>query len=71
MESEKRFYRKLKRAVKRAGNKRVRQQLKRTIVDDPEEAAHAQIGYGRRASAQYNGLFRDGTRKSIEPDAAG
>ena len=38
MDQDKRFYRKLKRQVKRAGNKARRQHLKRDLADNPEEA---------------------------------
>jgi hypothetical protein len=50
MDPDKRQMRELKRAIKRAGNKRRRQQLKRDLVDT------------RDSSAWLNGLDSDSTR---------
>jgi hypothetical protein len=63
MDQQKRELRKLKRDMKRAGNKRRRQYLKRQLADAPEEAAHAEFDFGRASSAAYNGLDRDATRR--------
>ena len=63
MDQEKRQLRKLKRDIKRAGNKRRRQQLKQQLVDSPEDAAHAEFEFGRDSSAGYNGMDRDATRR--------
>lgn len=60
---DKRRVRKLKRDLKRAGNKARRQHLKRTLTDAPDEAADAAFEFGRRSSAGFNGLDRDVTRR--------
>jgi hypothetical protein len=66
MDQEKRRHRQLKRSVKRAGTKKVRQQLKRDLAENPEEAAHTEIDYGRDTSAGLNGNDRDATRHREE-----
>jgi hypothetical protein len=63
MDQDKRQYRKLKRDVKRAGNKRRRQYLKRDLVTNPEEAAVAEFDFGRDSSAGLNGMDHDATRR--------
>lgn len=63
---EKRERRTLKREIKRAGNKHRRQQLKRALIQDPEEAAHVEPSVGRYRSADLNGLDRD-TRRLRNP----
>jgi len=66
MDQDKRTFRKLKRDVKRAGNKRRRQYLKRDLLDNPEEAAHAEFEFGHDSSATFNGLDHDATRRRTE-----
>jgi hypothetical protein len=63
MDREKRQLREQKRAVKRAGNKARRQQLKRDLADNPEEAAFSEERLGRHRSAGLNGLDRDAKRR--------
>jgi hypothetical protein len=63
MDQEKRQLRKLKREVKRAGNKRRRQHLKRELAERPEDAPHGEFDYGSDSSATLNGLDRDPTRR--------
>jgi hypothetical protein len=63
MDQDKRQLRKLKRDVKRAGNKRRRQAGKRLLRDDPEEAVSAEFDFGRDSSVGLNGLDRDSTRR--------
>lgn len=65
---DKRLYRKLKRDVKRAGNRRRRQHLKRDLRDNPEEAAHPEFDFGRNNSASMNGNDQDATRKRGEEE---
>jgi hypothetical protein len=60
---DKRMLRKLKRDIKRAGNRKRRQHLKRALTDNPEEAAHAEFDFGRDSSAGFNGNDRDATRR--------
>jgi hypothetical protein len=61
---DKRQLRELKRVLKKRGNKHRRQQLKRTLAQDPEEAAHAEEELGRHRSDDLNRLDRDSTRKN-------
>jgi hypothetical protein len=63
MDPDKRQMRELKRAIKRAGNKRRRQQLKRDLVDNPDEAHHSEVELTRDSSAWLNGLDSDSTRR--------
>ena len=60
---DKRLYRKLKRDVKRAGNRRRRQHLKRDLRDNPEEAAHTEFEFDKNSSASMNGNDQDSTRQ--------
>lgn len=66
VDPEKRELRKLKRVLKKAGNKHRRQALKRQLVENPEEAAHAEEDFGRYSSEGLNGLDSDSTRKREE-----
>lgn len=63
MDREKRELRKLKRDIKRAGNKRRRQHLKRELTENPEDAPHSEFDFGRDSSATLNGLDQDATRR--------
>jgi hypothetical protein len=63
MDQDKRFYRKLKRDVKRAGNKRRRQYLKRDLRNNPEEAPFSEFDFGDTSSQPLNGLDNDATRR--------
>ena len=63
MDQDKRFYRKLKRDIKRAGNKRRRAHLKRDLAENPEEAAHSEFDFGRDSSTALNRLDEDATRR--------
>jgi hypothetical protein len=67
MDQDKRRYRKLKRDVKRAGNKRRRAHLKRELADNPEEAAFSEFDFGETSSATMNGMDRDATRHRPKP----
>jgi hypothetical protein len=66
MDPDKRQLRKLKRDIKKAGNKRRRAALKRDLADNPEEAAHTEFDFGRTSSSGMNGLDNDATRKRDE-----
>jgi hypothetical protein len=63
MDPQKRELRKLKRDVKRAGNKRRRQYLKRDLRENPEDAPHSEYDFGRNSSETLNGLDQDATRR--------
>jgi hypothetical protein len=60
---DKRMIRKLKSALKKRGNKHRRAQLKQTLATNPEEAADAEVDFGRHSSAGLNGLDNDSTRR--------
>jgi hypothetical protein len=65
---DKRLIRKLKRDVKRAGNRRRRQHLKRELHDNPEEAAHTQYDFGKNSSVSMNGNDQDATRQRSDEE---
>lgn len=67
MENEKQIYRQIKREKKRAGNKNVRNSLKRDLRDHPNEAHMYEYDYGRHSTKEMNGKFLDSKRK--EKDA--
>ena len=60
---DKRRLREIKRAIKKRGTKSRRQQLKRDLAENPDEAAHAEESVGRHRSDALNGLDRDATRR--------
>jgi hypothetical protein len=60
---DKRKLRELKRALKKRGNKHRRQQLKRDLVENPDEAAHSEEKLGRHRSDTLNRLDNDSTRR--------
>lgn len=63
MDKEKRQIRKLKRDIKKVGNKRRRQHLQRDLVENPEEAHKSEFDFGRDSSTAFNGMDQDATRK--------
>ncbi len=63
---EKRELRQLKREIKRAGVKRRRRQLKRDLVEDPEEAHRSLESFGRYRSSEFNGLDRNANRQQSQ-----
>jgi hypothetical protein len=50
--------RKLKKEIKRLGNKRLRRQLKQSLEDCPEEAQFSEVNFGNLSSETLNGLDR-------------
>jgi hypothetical protein len=66
MDQDKRRYRKLKRDIKRAGNKRRRQHLKRELAENPEEAPFSEFDFGETSSESMNGMDRDATRRGMD-----
>jgi hypothetical protein len=58
MAIEKRELRQLKREIKRAGSQRRRRQLKRDLIENPEEAHRSEFDFGRYRSAELNGIDR-------------
>lgn len=69
VDPDKRKMREVKRAVKKRGNKHRRQDLKKTLAENPEEAAHAEENLGRFRSDALNGMDRDSTRRKKDDDA--
>jgi hypothetical protein len=63
MDQDKRRYRQLKRDIKKAGNRKRRQHLKRQLAENPEQAADVDFDFGRDSSAGLNGIDRDATRR--------
>ena len=63
IDPDKRKMRELKRAIKKRGNKHRRSQLKRDLVENPDEAAHSEEKLGRFRSDTLNGLDNDSTRR--------
>ena len=66
---DKRRMRDLKRAVKKRGNKHRRQELKRTLSENPEAAAEAEEDLGKHRSDRLNGLDQDATRRKKPEDS--
>jgi hypothetical protein len=60
---DKKHYRQIKRDIKRAGTKRLRQQLKNDLADHPEEAHWDEVDHAELSSKGMNGLDQDSTRK--------
>lgn len=60
---QKRELRQLKREIKQAGSQRRRRQLKRDLVDNPEEAHRSEFDFGRYKSSEMNGLDRKGSER--------
>jgi hypothetical protein len=63
IDPHKRELRKLKRTLKRAGSKHRRRELKRTLAENPEEAAEAEEDVGRYSSEGLNRLDDDSKRR--------
>ena len=63
---DKRKLRELKRVLKKRGTKHRRQELKKTLADDPESAHETGEDLGRYRSDTLNGLDRDSTRRRRE-----
>jgi len=63
MHDDQRHYRKLKRDLKRAGNKRRRRHLKRQLAENPEDAPLSEFDFGKDSTAGMNAMDRDATRR--------
>lgn len=63
MPQDKRTARKIKRSIKKAGQKRLRQQLKCDLRDNPHDAHLTEPTFGNASSETLNGLDQDGTRR--------
>ena len=60
---DKRKLREIKRALKKRGNKHRRQQLKKDLAENPEDAAHSEEDLGGYRSDTLNKLDNDSTRR--------
>ncbi len=58
---DKRFYRQLKKTIKKVGNKKARASLKKKLDENPEEAQFDEVDYGHDQSSALNG--RDGKNR--------
>jgi hypothetical protein len=56
----------LKRAIKKRGNKHRRQELKRTLAENPDKAAESEEDLGKHRSDRLNRLDNDSTRRKKE-----
>jgi len=65
---DKRRMREIKRALKKRGNKHRRQQLKKNLTDNPEDAAHVEEDLGRHRSDSLNKLDNDSTRRKKDEE---
>ena len=65
---DKRDLRKMKAVLKRKGSKHRRRDFKRTLTENPEEAAHAEENLGRFSTDPMNGMDQDSTRKREDED---
>jgi hypothetical protein len=66
MDRDKKQMRKLKRDVKKAGNKKRRAKLKRDLRDNPHDAHWTEPTVGGMSSETLNGLDKDATRRRHE-----
>jgi hypothetical protein len=62
MDNTKREHRLLKREIKRLGSQRRRRQLKRALMERPDDAPYSEFDFGRYSSASLNGIDHDLTR---------
>jgi hypothetical protein len=61
---DKKFYRELKRDIKKEGNKRRRAYYKQNLEQNPEEAHWCdEYDFGGLSSKQFNGMDNDATRR--------
>lgn len=70
---DKREQRREKREVKRLGGKLRRRLLKKALEENPAEAQHDSVGFGKLSSEPWNGLDRPSHRQgqdwnATEPD---
>jgi hypothetical protein len=64
---DKKRYRQIKRDIKKAGTRRLRQRLKNNLADHPDEAHLDDIDYDDSLSSRdMNGLDQDSTRRRRE-----
>lgn len=62
MQDQKKFYRELKRVIKKDGTRKRRKFLNKVLLENPEQAHEAEFEFGRASSKWLNGL--DDERKN-------
>jgi hypothetical protein len=62
MNDQKKLFRSLKRIIKKTGNRRTRNALKRSLSANPAEAHWDEIDYGKSSSTWLNGIDEDGIK---------
>ena len=66
---DKKFYRELKRSIKKEGGKRRRAYYKQNLLDNPEEAHWCEeFDFGSLSSEKFNGMDDDATRRRDDQD---
>ena len=65
---DKRKMRDLKRVLKKRGNKHRRQELKKNLAENPDEAAHAEEDLGGYRSDTLNKHDNDSTRRKKDEE---
>ncbi len=60
---DKRFYRDLKRKIKKAGNRAARREARKALEENPSEAHWHEHSYGENSSEWLNGMDEDKTRE--------
>ena len=61
MSDQKKFYRDLKRDIKKAGNRQRRNYLKRALLENPAEAHWDEFEFGQSSSSKWlNGIDEEG-----------
>jgi len=68
MGDRKYIYRNLKRTIKKTGNKKRRNKLKKLLNEHPQEAHRDEFDFGRHSSTWLNGMDKDRTRRSTWGD---
>ena len=56
MQDQKKFYRELKRVIKKDGTRKRRKFLNKVLLENPEEAHEVEFDFGRASSKWLNGL---------------
>lgn len=56
MQDQKKFYRELKRVIKKDGTRKRRKFLNKVLLENPDEAHEVEFEFGRSSSKWLNGL---------------
>lgn len=66
MQDQKRFYREIKRIIKKSGTRKMRKFLKNAITKNPETAHEAEFEFGQSSSKWLNGIDDHHTFNKID-----